>query len=68
MPVSDITTRQFLSQYRALLTIFLITIATIHVCLLCAVFVQQEKGELLSISKLRGENFESTAQSTNSIL
>ena len=66
MPVSDITTRQFLSQYRALLTIILITIATI--CSLCAVFVQQEKGELHSIIKLLGENFESTTKSTNSTL
>ena len=66
MPVSDITTRQFLSQYRALLTIILITIATI--CSLCAAFFQQEKGELHSIIKLLGENFESTTKSTNSTL
>ena len=63
MPVSDITTRRFLSQYRALLTIILISITTI--CSLCAVFVQQEKGELHSIIKLLGENIESNAKSTN---
>lgn len=51
--VADQTIRGFLSQYRALLAIILITISTI--CSLSVVFLQQEKGELSSIIKLLSE-------------